>query len=91
MYIYCKKEIFKTFSKNLPSSPNLETLAEQIIRLDPRRWFQSITTIRSGTVTLVIVLIIIFVVYRRLSIRLVNANQTHWVWTFVFFFKSIIK
>ena len=32
-----QKEIFKTFSKNLPSSPNLETLAEQIIRARPTR------------------------------------------------------
>ena len=32
-----QKKIFKTFSKNLPSSPNLETLAEQIIRARPTR------------------------------------------------------
>ena len=32
-----QKKIFKTFSKNLPSSPNLETLAEQIFRARPMR------------------------------------------------------
>ena len=31
------KKIFKTFSKNLPSSPNLKTLAEQIFRARPMR------------------------------------------------------
>ena len=42
-----KKEIFETFSKNLPSSTNLKTLAEQLADqlsgLDPWGWFQSIT------------------------------------------------
>ena len=42
-----QKEIFETFSKNLPSSTNLQTLAEQpadqLSGLDPRRWLQSIT------------------------------------------------
>ena len=41
-----QKEIFETFSKNLPSSTNLETLAEpadQLSRLDPRGRLQSIT------------------------------------------------
>ena len=32
-----QKKIFKIFSKNLPSSPNLETLAEQIIQARPTR------------------------------------------------------
>ena len=32
-----QKKIFKTFSKNLPSSPNLETLAEQITWARPMR------------------------------------------------------
>ena len=32
-----KKKIFETFSKRLPSSTNLETLAEQIIRARPTR------------------------------------------------------
>ena len=63
-----QKEIFETFSNNLPSSTNLETLAEQLADqlsgLDPCRWFQNITrTIGSGTVTLVFVLVTIFVVY----------------------------
>ena len=88
-----QKEIFETFSKRLPSSTNLETLAEQLANqlsgLDPRRWLQSIThSIRSKIVTLVIVLMIIFIVYRCLSIRLVNTNQTHLVKTF---FTNIIK
>ena len=38
-----QKEIFGTFSKNLPSSTNLKTLAEQLADqlsgLDPCRWF----------------------------------------------------
>ena len=88
-----QKETFETFSKHLPSFTNLKTLAKQLADqlsgLDPRRWFQSIThSIRSGTVTLVIVLIIVFVVYHCLSIRLVNTNQTHLV---RIFFTIIIK
>ena len=94
-----QKKIFKTFSKRLPSSTNLETLAEQIIWARPRRWFQSIThSVGFGTVTSVIVLIIVFVVYCCLSIRLVNTNQAHLVRTFsflffffFFFFTYIIK
>ena len=67
-----QKEIFETFSKSLPSSNNLETLAEQLTYqlsgLDPRGWFQRIThSIGSGTIMLIIVLVIIFVVYRCLS------------------------
>ena len=90
MYNYCKRKIFKTFSKNLPSSPNLETLAEQIIRARPMRMVSKYYhSIRSGTVTLVIVLIIIFVVYHRLSIRLVNTNQTHLVKTFFYKYNKI--
>ena len=42
-----QKEIFETYSKHLPSSTNLETLAKQLADqlsgLDPRGWFQSIT------------------------------------------------
>ena len=69
-----QKEIFETFSKNLPSSTNLKTLAEQLADqlsgLDPRRWFQSIThSIGSGTVILVIVLTIIFVVHHCLHAK----------------------
>ena len=71
-----QKEIFETFSKPLPSSTNLETLAEQLADqlsgLDPHRWFQSIThSIGSGTVILVIVLIVIFVIYRCLHAKIV--------------------
>ena len=67
-----QKEIFETFSKSLPSSTNLETLAEQLTDqlsgLDPRGWFQNIThSIGSGTMTLMIVLTIIFVVYHCLT------------------------
>ena len=52
-----QKEIFENFSKNLPSSTNLETLAEQLADqlsgLDPHGWFQSIThSIGSRTVIL---------------------------------------
>ena len=88
-----QKEIFETSSKRLPSSTNLETLAEQLADqlsgLHPRGLFQSIThSIGSGTVTLVIVLVIIFVVYHCLSIRLVNTKQTQLVRTF---FTNIIK
>ena len=87
-----QKEIFETFSKCLPSSTNLETLAEQqadkLSGLDPRGWLQSTHSIRSETVTLVIVLVIIFVVYCYLSIRLVNTKQTQLIRTF---FTNIIK
>ena len=84
-----QKEIFETSSKRLPSSTNLETLAEQLADqlsgLDPRGWFQSIThCIGSGTVTLVIVLVIIFVVYHCLSIRLADTKQTQLVRTFFY-------
>ena len=70
-----QKENFETFSKSLPSSNNLETLAEQLADqlsgLDPRGWFQNIThSIGSGAVTLVIVLVIIFVVYWCLSTKI---------------------
>ena len=76
-----QKEIFETFSKCLPSSTNLETLAQQLADhlsgLDPRGWFQSIThSVGSGSVTLVIVLVIMFVVSHCLSIRWVNTKQT---------------
>ena len=76
-----QKEIFESFSKNLPSSTNLKTLAEQLADqlsgLDPHRWFQSIThNIGSRTVILVIVLTIIFVVYRCLHAKIVKTKQT---------------
>ena len=67
-----QKEIFETFSKSLSSSTNLETLAkqpaDQLSGLDPHRWFQNIThKVGSGTMTLMIVLTIIFVVYHCLT------------------------
>ena len=73
------KEIFETFSNSLPASKNLETLAEQLADqlsgLDPRGWFQSIThSIGSGTVTLIIVLVIIFVIYRCLLTKIVQTK-----------------
>ena len=76
-----QKEILETFSKSLPSSNNLETLAEQLADqlsgLDPRRWFQSIThNIWSGTVILVIVLTIIYVVHCCLHAKIVKTKQT---------------
>ena len=76
-----QKEIFETFSNNLPSSTNLETLAEQLADqlsgLDPCGWFQSITySIGSGTVILVIVLTIIFVIYHCLHAKIVKTKQT---------------
>ena len=75
-----QKEIFETFSNNLPSSTNLETLAEQLADqlsgLDPRGWFQSIThSIGSKTVILVIVLTIIFVTYHCLHAKIVKLNK----------------
>ena len=63
-----QKEILETFYKSLPSSNNLETLAEQLADqlsgLDPQRWFQGIThSIGSGTIMLIIILVIVFVIY----------------------------
>ena len=79
-----QKEIFETFSKSLPSSNNLETLvkqlADQLSRLDPRGWFQSIThSIGSGAIMLIITLVIIFVIYRCLSTKIVQTKQTQLV------------
>ena len=76
-----QKETFETFSNNLPSSTNLETLAEQLAdqlsRLDPRGWFQSTThSIGSGTVILVIILTIIFIIYHYLHAKIVKTKQT---------------
>ena len=81
-----QKEIFETFSKNLPSSTNLKTLAEQLADqlsgLDPHRRFQNIThSIRSGTVTLMIVLTIIFVIYHCLYAKIVKTKQAQMVRT----------
>ena len=63
-----QKEILETFSKSLLSSNNLKTLAKQLADqlsgLDLRRWFQSIThSIGSGTIMLIIILVIVFVIY----------------------------
>ena len=74
-----QKEIFEAFSKSLPSSNNLESLAEQLTDqlsgLDPRGWFQNIThSIGSGTLMLIIVLVIIFVVYCCLSTKIVQTK-----------------
>ena len=83
-----QKEIFETFSKNLLSSTNLKTLAEQLADqlsgLDPRRWFQSIThSIGSRTVILVIALTIIFVIYHCLRAKIVKSKQTQMVKLFL--------
>ena len=89
-----QKEIFETFSRSLPSSNNLETLAEQLAYqlsgLDPQGGFQSISHSNgSGIITLVIVLIIIFVVYHCLSTKkIVKSKQTQMVSVF---FAYIIK
>ena len=76
-----QKEIFETFSNNLPSSTNLKTLAEQLADqlsgLDTHGWFQSIShSIRSKTVILVIILTIIFVIYHCLHAKIVKTKQT---------------
>ena len=75
-----QKEIFETFSKNMSSSTNLETLAEQLADqlsgLDPHGWFQTFThSIGSRTVILVIVLTIIFVIYHCLHAKIVKLNK----------------
>ena len=87
MYNYCKKKkSLKLFLKICPLPLIWKLQLNKLSGLDPRGWFQSIThSIGSKTVTLVIVLIIIFVVYHHLSIRLVNTNQTHLVKTFFSF------
>ena len=90
MYNYCKRKSLTLFLKicSLPLIWKLQL--NKLIGLDPRGWFQSIIhSIRSGTVTLVIVMIIIFVVYCRFSIRLVNTNQTHLVKTVFYKYNKI--
>ena len=82
-----QKEIFETFSKSLPSSNNLETLAEQLADqlsgLDPRGWFQRITcSVGSGTIMLISILVIIFVVYWCFSTKIVQTKQTQLVRAF---------
>lgn len=67
-----QKEILETFSKSLPSSNNLETLAEQLADQ-----FSGLThSIGSGAITLIGVLVIIFVVYQCLSTKIVQTKQT---------------
>ena len=66
---------------SLPSSDNLETLADQLADqlsgLDPRGWFQSITHSNgSGDIKLIIILVIIFVFYHCLSTKIVQTKQT---------------
>ena len=79
-----RKEIFETFSKSLPSSNNLETLAEQLADQ-----LSGLThSIGSGAITLIVVLVIIFVVYRCLSTKIVQTKQTQLVRAF---FTKIIK
>ena len=78
MYSYYKKKC-KTFSNNLPSSTSVEILAKQLADqlsgLDPHGWFQSLThNIGSRTIILVIVLTIIFVVYRCLHAKIVKTE-----------------
>ena len=80
MYNYYKKK-FETFSKSLFSSTHLKTLVKQLADhlsgLDPRGRFQSIThSIGSGTVILVIVLTIIFVIFRCLHAKIIKTKQT---------------
>ena len=82
-----QKEILETFSKSLPSSNNLETLAEQLADqlsgLDPQRWMQGIThSIGSGTITLITILVIIFVIYRCFSTKIVQTKQLRLVRAF---------
>ena len=81
MYSYYKKEICETFSNNLPSSTSMGTLAKQLADqlsgLHRHGWFQSLThSIGSRTIILVIVLTIIFVVYRCLHAKIVKTEQT---------------
>ena len=77
-----QKETLETFSKSLLSSNNLKTLAKQLADqlsgLDPQRWFQNIThSIGSGTIMLIIILVIVFVIYWCLSTKIVQTKQTH--------------
>ena len=85
MYNYCKRKSLKLFLNVCPLPLIWKLQLNKLSRLDPQGWFQSIThSIGSRTVTLVIGLIIVFVVYHCLSLRLVNTNQTHLVRTFFY-------
>ena len=82
-----QKETLETFSKSLPSSNNLETLVEQLADqlsgLDPQRWMQGTThSIGSGTITLITILVIIFVIYRCFSTKIVQTKQLRLVRAF---------
>ena len=75
-----QKETFEASSKNLFSSTNLKTLAEQLADqlsgLNPCRQFQSIThSIGSGIVILVIVLTVIFVIYHCFHAKIIKTNK----------------
>ena len=79
MYSYYKKEICETFSNNLPSSTSMGTLAKQLTdqlsRLDPHGWFQSLThSIGSRTIILVIILTVVFVVCCCLHAKIVKTE-----------------
>ena len=90
MYNYCKRKSLKLFLKIYPLPLIWKLQLNKLSGLDPQGWFQSIThSIRSGTVTLVIILIIIFTVYSHLSIMLVNTNQTHLVKTVFYKYNKI--
>ena len=86
MYNYCKRKSLKLFLNFGPLPLIWNLWLNKLSRLNPQGWFQSIThSIGSKTVTLVIVVIIVFAVC-HLSIRLVNTNKTHLVKT-LFFYK----
>ena len=56
----------------------VEQLADQLSGLDPQRRFQGTThSIRSGTIMLIVILVIIIVTYRCLSTKIVQTKQTH--------------
>ena len=60
-----------------------EHLADQLYGLDPQRWFQGIThSIGSGTIMLIIILVIIFLIYQCLSTKIVQTKQTQLVRAF---------
>ena len=76
MYSYYKKKSLKPFLKVCPLPliwKLAEQLADQLSGPDPQGWFQSIThSIGSGTVTLIIVLVIMFVIYKCLLTKIVQ-------------------
>ena len=71
--------VLSAFSKSLPSSNYLKTLADQLSGLDPQRWFQNIIhNIGSGAVTLIIILVVIFAVYHAFQLKLFKVNKLIW-------------